>query len=43
MKLSIVSFGLNPRIVAKFKNDRFRTFGENRRQIKKINKEIHGP
>ena len=30
MKLSIISFGTNPRLVAKFQTDRFRTFGENR-------------
>ena len=29
MKLFIISFGPNPRIVAKFQTDRFRTFGEN--------------
>jgi hypothetical protein len=40
MKLSIVSFGPNSRIVAKFRTDRFRTFGENRREKK--NKESHG-
>ena len=37
MKLSIISFGSNSRIVAKFKTDRFRTFGENRAEK---NKEI---
>ena len=40
MKLSIISFWPDPRIVAKFQTDRFRTFGENRAQIKK-NKETH--
>ena len=29
MKVYIISFGPNPRIVAKFQTDRFRTFGEN--------------
>ena len=37
MKLSIISFGPNPRIVAKFQTHRFRTFGENRGE-KKIKK-----
>ena len=37
MKLFIISFGPNPRIVAKFQTDRSRTFGENRagKKIKK--------
>ena len=30
MKLSIISFGTNPRILAKFQTHRLRTFGENR-------------
>ena len=38
MKLSIISFGPNSRIAAKFQTDRFRTFGENRAQKK--NKKI---
>jgi len=41
MKLSIVSFDTNPRIVAKFQTDRFRTFGENGRE-KKIKKPTRG-
>ena len=41
MKVFIISFGPNPRIVAKFQTDRFRTFGENRGE-KKINKETSG-
>ena len=41
MKGFIVSFGPNPRIVAKFQTHRFRTFGENRGE-KKINKETSG-
>ena len=44
MKVFIISFGPNPRIVAKFlfQTHRFRTFGENRgvKKIKK-NKETH--
>ena len=36
MKVFIISFGPNPRIVAKFQTHRFRTFGENRGE--KINK-----
>ena len=36
MKVFIISFGPNPRVVAKFQTDRFRTFGENRGE--KINK-----
>ena len=36
----IISFGPNPRIVAKFQTHRFRTFGENRGE--KINKETFG-
>ena len=39
MKLSIISFGPNSRIVAKFQTDRLRTFGENPRDKK--NKETH--
>ena len=35
MKLSIISFGSNPRIVAKFQTDRLRTFGENGEQKNK--------
>ena len=37
MKLSINSFGLNPRIIAKFQADRFQTFRENpgEKKIKK--------
>ena len=35
VKLSIISFGPNPRIVAKFQTDRFRTFGENPRKKNK--------
>ena len=38
MKVSIVSFGPNPRVVAKFQTDRFRTFGENRGEKKNKNK-----
>ena len=34
MKVFIISFGPNPRIVAKFQTDRFRTFGENRGEKK---------
>ena len=30
MKVFIISFGTNPRIAAKFRTDRFRTFDENR-------------
>jgi len=37
MKLSIISFGTNSRIAAKFQTHRFRTFGENRAE-KKIKK-----
>ena len=37
MKVFIISFGPNPRIVAKFQTDRFRTFGENHGE-KKIKK-----
>jgi len=40
MKLSIVSFGPNPRIAVKLQTHRFRTFGENRAQRKMKNKEI---
>ena len=29
MKVFIISFGPNPRILAKLQTDRFRTFGEN--------------
>ena len=36
MKLSIISFGPNPRIVAKFQTDRLRTLLEN--PIKKVKK-----
>ena len=35
MKLSIISFGPNSRIVAKFQTDRLRTFGENGEQKQK--------
>ena len=44
MKLSIISFGRNPRIVAKFQTDRLRTFGENRgeKKEKKIKKPTRG-
>ena len=35
--LSIISFGINSRVVVKFETDRFRTFGENREE-KKIKK-----
>ena len=40
MKLFPISFGPNPRIVAKFQTDRFRTFGENlsEKKNKKIKK-----
>ena len=38
MKVFIISFMTNPRIVAKFQNDRFRTFDKNR--AGKKNKEI---
>ena len=41
MKVFIISFGPNPRIVAKFQTHRFRTFGENRGETK-INKETSG-
>ena len=34
MKVFIVSFGPNPRVVAKFQTDRFRSFGENRGEKK---------
>ena len=34
MKLFIISFGTNPRIVAKFQTDRLWTFGENRGEKK---------
>jgi hypothetical protein len=34
MKLVLISFGTNPRIVAKFQIDRFGTFGENRGETK---------
>ena len=37
MKAIIISFGTNPRIVAKFQTDRFRTFDEKRAEK---NKEI---
>ena len=33
MKVSIFSFGTNPRIVAQFQTDRFRNFDENRAEI----------
>ena len=39
MKVFIISFGPNPRVVAKFQTDRFRTFGENRGEKKIKNKE----
>jgi hypothetical protein len=39
MKVFIISFGPNPRIVAKFQTHRFRTFGENPGEKKKKNKE----
>ena len=43
MKVFIVSFGPNPRIVAKFQTHRFRTFGKNRGEQKnKKNKETFG-
>ena len=35
MKLFIISFGSNSRIVAKFQTHRFRTFGENREEKNK--------
>ena len=35
MKLSIISFRPNPRIVAKFQTDRLRTFWENRAEKKR--------
>jgi len=39
MKVFVISFGPNPRIVAKFQTGRFRTVGENRgEKIKKIRK-----
>jgi hypothetical protein len=40
----IISFGPNPRTVAKFQTDRFRTFEENPREkkIKKIKKPTRG-
>ena len=38
MKLIIISFGPNTRIVAKFQTDRFRTLGENLSEEKKIKK-----
>ena len=41
MKVFIISFGPNPRIVAKFQTHRFRTFGENRGE-KKIKKPTRG-
>ena len=41
MKLSIISFGPNPRIVAKFQTDRFRTFRENPREKNVRNKETY--
>ena len=42
MKLFIISFGTNSRIVAKFQTDRLWTFGENRGEKKKeIKKETH--
>ena len=41
MKVFIITFGPNPRVVAKFQTDRFRTFRENRRE-KKINKPTRG-
>jgi len=34
IKLSIISFGTNPRIAAKFQTDRFRHFGGNRAEKK---------
>ena len=34
MKLSIISFGTNSRIVTKFQTDTFRTFHENRAEKK---------
>ena len=37
MKVFIISFGPNPRIVAKFQTHRFRTFGENRGEKKERN------
>ena len=37
MKLFAISFGTNPRILAKFQTDRFRTFGENRADKKQRN------
>ena len=43
MKVFIISFGPNPRIVAKFQTHRFRTFGENRGEKKiKIKKPTRG-
>jgi len=41
MKLFIISFGPNPRIVANFQTDWFRIFGENRAG-KKIKKPTRG-
>ena len=41
MKVFIISFGPNPRIVAKFQTHRFRTFEENRGE-KKIKKPTLG-
>ena len=41
MKLFIISFGTNPRIMAKFQTDRFGTFGENLSEKNKENKETH--
>ena len=41
MKLFIISFGTNSRIVAKFQTDRLWTFGENRGEKKEIKKETH--
>ena len=42
MKVFIISFGPNPRIVAKFQTDRSRTFGENRGEKKNKIKKLFG-
>jgi len=36
MKLSVISSGTDSRIAAKFQTDRFRAFGENRAEEKKL-------
>jgi len=42
MKLSIISFGPNPLILAKFQTERLRTFGENGEQTKNKNTDCLG-